>query len=67
MTMARLKERLNVAIDPVLDRWLSTWLESLEFPPSRTKVIEAALRRFLEAEAPAFDPAKTKRGSRTTS
>lgn len=63
MTMARDKIRLHLAIDPHLAQWLDEWLESMEFPPSKTTVIEGALKRVLETEASTFEPGK-KRGAR---
>ncbi len=48
MDMARLKKMLSLAIDrPLLER-LDAWLEQQEFPPTKTAVVEAALREFLD-------------------
>ena len=48
-TMARLKKMISLALDPDLLKRLETWLAKQEFPPTKTAVIEAALRDFLDA------------------
>lgn len=50
MSMARLKRPLNLAIDPKLLARLDAWIARQDFPPSKTAVIEAALRAFLDAK-----------------
>ena len=47
-TMARLKKMVSLAIDPDLLKRLEVWLAKQEFPPTKTAVIETALRDFLE-------------------
>lgn len=48
MSMARLKRPLNLALDPALLDRLDAWIAQQELPPSKTAVIEAALRAFLD-------------------
>lgn len=48
MEMARRKKMVSYALDPKLLERLDVWLERQEFPPSKTTVIETALREFLE-------------------
>ena len=48
-TMARLKKMISLAVDPDLLKRLEAWLSKQDFPPSKTAVIEAALRDFLDA------------------
>lgn len=47
-TMPRLKKMMSLALDPALIKRLEAWLSKQEFPPTKTAVIEAALREFLE-------------------
>ena len=47
-TMARLKKMISLALDPDLLKRLETWLAKQEFPPTKTAVIETALRDFLD-------------------
>lgn len=47
-TMARNKTRISLDIDPALHERLEAWIERQEFPTTKTAVIEAALRRFLD-------------------
>lgn len=49
MSMARLKKPLNLAIDPKLLARLDAWIARQDVPPSKTAVLEAALRAFLDA------------------
>ena len=48
MDMARKKKMVSYALDPELLKRLEEWLETQEFPPSKTAVMEVALRKFLE-------------------
>ena len=48
-TMARNKTRISLDIAPELHERLEAWLAKQEFPPTKTAVIEAALREFLDA------------------
>jgi predicted transcriptional regulator len=48
--MARLKKMISLAIDPELLARLDAWLSRQEIRPSKTAVVETALRRFLDAE-----------------
>lgn len=48
MLMPRQKKMLSLAIDPVLLDRLDDWLAKQEFPPTKTAVIEAALKAFLD-------------------
>ena len=52
MNMARKKIPLPVAIDPDLHKRLGDWLASQPVAPSRTAVIEAALKDWLDRQAP---------------
>ena len=47
-TMARNKTRISLDIAPELHERLEAWLSKQEFPTTKTAVIEAALREFLE-------------------
>jgi metal-responsive CopG/Arc/MetJ family transcriptional regulator len=47
-TMARLKKLFTLYLDPKLLARLEAWLSRQDVPPSRTAVVEAALREFLE-------------------
>lgn len=49
MLMVRKKQMVSLALDPELIKRLEAWLASQEFPPSKTAVIEASLRAFLDA------------------
>jgi predicted transcriptional regulator len=48
MSMARLKKMVSYALDPDLLKRLDDWIARQEVPPSKTAVIEAALRSFLD-------------------
>ena len=48
-TMARLKKMISLALDPELLKRLEVWMDKQEFPPTKTAVIETALRDFLDA------------------
>ncbi|MEO1109897.1 MAG: ribbon-helix-helix domain-containing protein [Pseudomonadota bacterium] len=48
MDMGRKKIPIPVAIDPDLAKELDDWIAAQPVPPSRTAVIEAALRLFLQ-------------------
>lgn len=48
MEMARKKKMVSFALDPELLKQLDDWLRQQEFPPSKTAVVEVALREFLE-------------------
>lgn len=48
-TMARLKKLLTFYVEPELVKRLEAWLAKQEFPPTKTAVVEAALREFLDA------------------
>jgi hypothetical protein len=50
MEMPRNKKALNCYIDPALIDELEAWTQSQEFPPSKTAVVEAALRAYLDAK-----------------
>lgn len=47
--MARNKTRISLDIAPELHERLEAWLAKQEFPTTKTAVIEAALRAWLEA------------------
>ena len=47
-TMARHKKMVSLAIDPELLKQLEDWIDMQEFPPTKTAVLETALRDFLE-------------------
>lgn len=49
-TMTRIKKMVSLALDPALLQRLDLWIKSQEIPPTKTAVMEAALRRFLDAE-----------------
>lgn len=54
MVMPRLKKMVSYALAPELLDRLEAWLASQQPPPSKTAVIETALREFLDSrEAPA--------------
>ena len=48
MEMGRLKKPVTYALDPELLARLDRWIAAQEFPPTKTAVIEAALRAFLD-------------------
>jgi Arc/MetJ-type ribon-helix-helix transcriptional regulator len=48
MDMTRQKKMVSFALDPELIARLEAWLSKQEFPPSKTAVIEASLRAFLD-------------------
>lgn len=48
MLMPRLKKMLSLALDPELLAQMDVWIARQEFPPSKTAVLETALREFLE-------------------
>lgn len=50
MSMARLKKMVTYALDPALLGRLDTWLAAQDPPPSKTAVIEAALRAWLDVK-----------------
>lgn len=50
MTMARLKKMVSYALDPDLLKRLDDWIGRQEVPPSKTAVIEAALRAWLDGQ-----------------
>ena len=52
MSMARLKKPLNLAIDPALLARLDAWIARQDVSPSKTAVIESAIREFLDARRP---------------
>ena len=47
-TMPRIKKPTNLSIDPALLSRLDAWLARQEFPPTKTAVVETALREFLD-------------------
>lgn len=49
MDMSRKKKMVSFALDPEILAELDAWLAKQEFPPSKTAVVEAALKAFLEA------------------
>jgi predicted transcriptional regulator len=48
MDMSRKKKMVSFALDPEILAKLDAWLAKQEFPPSKTAVVEAALKAFLE-------------------
>ena len=46
--MPRIKKMVSLALDPDLLRRLDAWAAKQEFPPTKTAVLEAALREFLD-------------------
>lgn len=48
--MTRIKKMVSLALDPALLQRLDAWIKRQEIPPTKTAVLEAALRRFLDAE-----------------
>tara|TARA_B110000503_G_C6995037_1_gene349036 strand:- start:24 stop:218 length:195 start_codon:yes stop_codon:yes gene_type:complete len=53
MNMTRKKRLVSLALDPELIRRLESWQASQDFAPTKTAVIEHALRQFLDAKEPA--------------
>jgi predicted transcriptional regulator len=49
MSMARLKKMVSYALDPDLLKRLDDWLSRQDPAPSKTAVIESALRDWLDA------------------
>jgi predicted transcriptional regulator len=47
--MARSKKLMTFYLAPELLKRLDVWLAKQEFPPTKTAVVEAALREFLDA------------------
>ena len=47
--VVRNKKMVSYALDPDLLARLDAWLAKQEFPPSKTAVVEAALKMFLDA------------------
>jgi len=52
MSMARLKKMVSYALDPELLQRLDDWLARQDVAPSKTAVIEAALRAWLDERDP---------------
>tara|TARA_R110000868_G_scaffold315954_1_gene576799 strand:+ start:135 stop:302 length:168 start_codon:yes stop_codon:yes gene_type:complete len=50
MNMTRKKRLVSFALDPELIRRLESWQASQDFAPTKTAVIEHALRQFLDAK-----------------
>ena len=48
MDMTRQKKMVSFALDPDIIAELEAWLAKQEFPPTKTAVIESALRQFLK-------------------
>lgn len=48
MLMPRQKKMMSLALDPDLLARLDDWLAAQEFPPTKTAVIEAAIKAFLD-------------------
>lgn len=46
--MARKKQMVSFTLDPELIERLEAWLAKQEFPPTKTAVMEAALREWLD-------------------
>lgn len=51
MSMARLKKMVSFALDPDLLKRLDAWREQQDPPPSKTAVVEAAIKSWLDAKA----------------
>lgn len=49
MNMTRLKKMVSFALDPDLLKRLDAWRERQDPPPSKTAVVEAAIRAWLDA------------------
>ncbi len=52
MMMPRLKKMVSYALDPALLQRLDEWLARQEVAPSKTAVIEAALKAWLDDREP---------------
>ena len=48
MDMARNKKTIGLALDPELLARMEAWRNSQDVPPSKTAVLETALREFLD-------------------
>ena len=48
MEMARTKKMVSHALDPALLARMDKWISEQEVPPSKTAVVEAALREFFD-------------------
>lgn len=48
MLMTRIKKVIGLALDPALLDRLEKWRRAQDVPPSKTAVLEAAIREFLE-------------------
>lgn len=48
MSMARLKKMMTFALDEALMERLWAWRDRQDVPPSKTAVLEVAVREFLE-------------------
>lgn len=48
MIMARFKKTIGLALDPALLDQMERWRLAQDVPPSKTAVLETALREFLE-------------------
>lgn len=48
MLMTRIKKVIGLALDPVLLDRLERWRRAQDVPPSKTAVLEAAIREFLD-------------------
>jgi hypothetical protein len=46
--MARLKRPLNLSIDPEIHDRIDAYIARQEVPPSKTAIVEAALRAWLD-------------------
>lgn len=49
MDMARKKKMVSFALDPEILKKLDEWISAQPVPPSKTAVLEAALKKFLSA------------------
>lgn len=47
MEMARRKKMVSFALDPEILRQLDDWIAAQPVPPSKTAVLEAALKKFI--------------------
>ena len=56
MVMPRLKKMVSYALDPELLQRLDDWLARQDVAPSKTAVIEAALRAWLDERDPKASP-----------
>jgi Arc/MetJ-type ribon-helix-helix transcriptional regulator len=61
MLMPRLKKMVSYALDPALLARLDEWLARQDVAPSKTAVIEAALRAWLDEREPDPEPKKRPR------